>query len=488
MIRRVKMIVLLLFLTTCYAWAQTELSFKSDNKELNKAFKWARNKALSYAHDGSDLVGHWYEAALPNREAFCMRDVSHQSIGAEILGLSQHNFNMFLKFAQNISADKDYCSYWEINRYDKPAPVDYENDKDFWYNLPANFDMLYSAHRLYTWSGNKAYLDNPDFLNFYQLTMNQYINHWDLSFGEITHRKRSMHQIKDNAKSRFGGNRGIPTYNEGGRGEAYLGIDMSASIVAAYKAYAEILGLSGRIDESKKYLKKATREQKFLDDFWWDNERQAYRSIQYSDRNFDYFMVGDNQAFLHYLLYFDAISDPKKIKDITELYVTHFDKLIVELKSYLPIIFYENGHSDIATKMILDLCSAKNPRRDYPENSFTVIEHITRGLMGINVSAPENMVSTFSRLEKEQNRVEMENVSLLSNKISVIHLGSHKTVFTNQSGPALFWHARMAGQHEYLFVNGEQKPGSQIQENDQWYTYQSIKVSPGEVVSVSTEK
>jgi len=31
-------------------------------------------------------VGYWYEAALPGREAFCMRDVSHQSIGAETLG------------------------------------------------------------------------------------------------------------------------------------------------------------------------------------------------------------------------------------------------------------------------------------------------------------------------------------------------------------------------------------------------------------------
>lgn len=43
---------------------------------------------LSYAHDGTDSVGYWYEAALPQRETFCMRDVSHQSVGAQILGLS----------------------------------------------------------------------------------------------------------------------------------------------------------------------------------------------------------------------------------------------------------------------------------------------------------------------------------------------------------------------------------------------------------------
>lgn len=48
----------------------------------------ARKMVLSYAHDGTDSVGYWYEATLPQREAFCMRDVSHQSVGAQILGLS----------------------------------------------------------------------------------------------------------------------------------------------------------------------------------------------------------------------------------------------------------------------------------------------------------------------------------------------------------------------------------------------------------------
>ncbi|MFA6126609.1 MAG: hypothetical protein WC699_04845 [Bacteroidales bacterium] len=33
-----------------------------------------------------DPVGPWYEAAEPGREAFCMRDVSHQSMGAHALG------------------------------------------------------------------------------------------------------------------------------------------------------------------------------------------------------------------------------------------------------------------------------------------------------------------------------------------------------------------------------------------------------------------
>ena len=69
----------------------------------------------------SDPVGPWYEAALPGREAFCIRDVSHQCIGAEILGQGKQNLNMLRKFVENISEAKDFCSYWEINRHNLPA-------------------------------------------------------------------------------------------------------------------------------------------------------------------------------------------------------------------------------------------------------------------------------------------------------------------------------------------------------------------------------
>lgn len=88
--------------------------FTSSDSVLQKSFNWAKKQALSYAHDDSnDPVGAWYEAALPQREAFCMRDVSHQSVGAHILGLSKHNKNMMRKFAQNISESRDYCSFWK---------------------------------------------------------------------------------------------------------------------------------------------------------------------------------------------------------------------------------------------------------------------------------------------------------------------------------------------------------------------------------------
>lgn len=89
----------------------SRLSFQSSSARLNQGFQWAMRQALSYVHSGGDPVGYWYEAALPGREAFCMRDVSHQSSGAEAMGFSAHNLNMAQKFARSISESKDYCCY-----------------------------------------------------------------------------------------------------------------------------------------------------------------------------------------------------------------------------------------------------------------------------------------------------------------------------------------------------------------------------------------
>lgn len=462
-----------------------DLDFDSSNQKLTEAFYWAKDKALSYAHDDSDPVGYWYEAALPDREAFCMRDVSHQAIGAEILGLGKHNYNMFLKFAQNINREKDYCTYWEINRYNKPAPVDYENDDDFWYNLPANFDVVQSAYRLYQWTGNEDYLKNRDLNAFYHLSLNEYVDHWDLEKDKILVRNRSMHLKDTPDNSRFGTNRGIPTYNEGGRGETRLGIDLPASMIAAYKAYAELLKLNGKLLESKTYTEKAQRAQEFLDSFWWDPEKREYRSIAYADGTYDYFWVGEQQAFLHYLFYFDAISDDAKIMKIVEDYEANFNRLIVELKSYLPIIFYENGKSKIADQMIIDLCSPENQRRDYPENSFTVIEHITRGLMGINVDAPSNTFSTVSRMADGAAWAEMKHIPLLSNQIGVKHFGRSKTTAINESGGSINWTAKIPGIHSYLYIDGRKTACKKVGTGRQPYSYLTLTLKEGDSATVS---
>lgn len=168
-----------------------KVTFQSSDADLNKIFEWAKKQALAYAFE-NDPVGLWYEAALPGREAFCMRDVSHQSMGAHTLGLEAYTKNMLREFAKNISESKDWCSFWEINRYALPPRVDYYNEDEFWYNLPANFDVLDCCYRMYTWTGDRDYLEDPIFLNFYEKTVYDYVEKWDLSLDKIMKRERIM--------------------------------------------------------------------------------------------------------------------------------------------------------------------------------------------------------------------------------------------------------------------------------------------------------
>ncbi|NNK49182.1 MAG: hypothetical protein HKP01_09950, partial [Gemmatimonadetes bacterium] len=68
------------------------ITLASDHPGLVEGFEWAKETALGYVRAG-DPVGPWFEAALPGREAFCMRDVSHQAEGALALGLYDHTLN-----------------------------------------------------------------------------------------------------------------------------------------------------------------------------------------------------------------------------------------------------------------------------------------------------------------------------------------------------------------------------------------------------------
>jgi len=156
--------------------------------------------------------------------------------------------------------------------------------------------------------------------------------------------------------------------------------------------------------------------------------------------------------------------------------------LIVELKSYLPIIFYENGRSDIANKMIVELCSPENKRRDYPENSFTVVEHITRGLMGIEADAANKTITTFSRLENEDDWAEIDYIPILGTQISVKHRGHSETTFTNHGNTDIIWNVRMKKGGPVFKVDGK-KTQAFFTENG-CFSYTSVKVQAGKSITV----
>ncbi|MBC8081526.1 MAG: hypothetical protein H7X86_14375, partial [Gorillibacterium sp.] len=368
------------------------LQITSSSQELNQGFEWAQQQALAYAHQ-SDSVGPWYEAALPGREAFCMRDVAHQSMGASVLGLNKHNKNMLYRFAENISAGKDWCTFWEIDRNNLPVKEDYQSDDTFWYNLPANFDLLDCCLRQYLWTGDPAYITDPVFLNFYERTVKEYVQHWDKDGDGLIEHYESY------------GVRGIGSYVED-ESHALLAGDLVAAQYAGYRAYARFQEILGNHEKHKLYADKARKIQEMYAQDWWNESKKRFNGALLKDGSFldEYYYSGN---FLP--LYFDIIKEGTK-KELALQDVVINGASNVEELSYLPDVFYRNGLSDLAYETTLSLMSPDLKRREYPEVSYSAVHNIISGLMGISANATKRLITITPQLPEKLEWIKASNI------------------------------------------------------------------------------
>lgn len=423
-----------------------EVSFRTSDTALQNAFHWAKEMALHYKGKPGDAVGAWYESALPPRNAFCMRDISHQCIGAEILGMSAENKNMFTLFAKNISESKDWCSYWEINKDNKPCPDDYRNDKEFWYNLNANFDILYASWRLYLWTGDKTYIENPLFVNFFEKSVNEYITHWMLNSDSLLTRKAYLNApVPFNIEEPFHRCHGLPSYTEG-RQNLKMGVDLVAAIYRGLLSYSYILQLKGNSNMANIYANKAKEYQKHIDKFWWDDQASLYNTYYTNDHKFG---KDEGEPFL---LWFDVLKDSiRKRKTIEHINSINWN---VENLSYLPLLMYKNNYWNEAYNYILHLSNPSTKRREYPEVSYGILEGIVQGLMGIDADARYHRVSTMYR-GKGESTSEISHLPVLGTQITVKHIYNKKTIFFNEGNEAITWRVTFTGGFSSILVNGK---------------------------------
>jgi hypothetical protein len=476
-------------------WASTQtqrhdsrLVLESSDSRLVEAFDWAKGQALAFAFDG-DPVGPWYEAALPGREAFCMRDVAHQSTGAHAIGLAPHTANMLHHFAENISSSRDWCSYWEMDRHNRPAPVDYKSDAEFWYCLPANYDVLDSCYRMYLWTGDLAYINDPDFLNFYARTVTDYEQRWNLDSATVMKRKRRMNIVGDfNPGNPLQVFRGNPGYNEGQRGFV-LGVDLLSTQYAGYLAYAGIQQARGDDDLVRVYREKAFAVRALINNTWWDQSAAGF----YSRLSETYKLEGRADSAL---LYRDVVEDGPKLRSTLDAFVGAIRKTPssgVEGESHHAEILYRYGVPDLAYAQMIDLARADKDRREYPEVSYSIIGAIVTGTMGITIDA--GCGGREAPCIKSQSGLgdiawaELHNIPVRTNEITVRHEGRRKTIFTNLKGPALVWRPSFAGSFPSLLVNGIPAK-SHLEKGSLGREISSVKVpvAPGVTVRVETPK
>ncbi len=409
------------FLIAAKGYSQdARISFSSDDQALVKGFEWAKKQAMAYVFRGNDPVGPWYEAALPNREAFCMRDVSHQLAGAQLLGLADINKNLLSKFAAAIAESRDWCGYWEINRYNLPAPVDYKSDKDFWYNLPANFDIIDACYRAWLWTGDKTYINDPVFLNFYEKSLNEYVRRWDPDGDGL------MEGCPDSTSSR-----GLSSYNEEKYGK--VGIDLLAAQYIANLDYSKILTLRNRPAQSKDYLGRAEKIKTHINTGWWDSENKLYHHyMQYNGKWLD------DKQMMSFLLRWDVVPE-KRAPAVTDHLISVVSATGMEMNTYYPLETYRFGKAEEAYKLLVRLVSPDLKRREYPEVSFAAIETFAMGLMGIKADAATLTIRTKSRLTSATAWAQLKNMPVFDGTITVMHEGHLKSTLTNNTGSLIKW-------------------------------------------------
>ncbi|GAB4327319.1 MAG: hypothetical protein Kow00127_20080 [Bacteroidales bacterium] len=415
---------------------KSKLEFLSQDQELEQAVQWAINRSYLLA-SCDDPVGCWYEAALPRRNAFCMRDVAHQAVAAAILGLNPHNKNMISRFAGNVSPSRDFCSFWEIDSTGGPAPADYISDDDFWYNLPAGYDLVHSCFELFRWTGDRDYINSTPFPEFYRLTLTEFTRHWQLTPADWFTRNRYLHQPLPGKGEplRFFGRRGIPSYHEAGNSATLLGIDLSAAMYAGFMAGAQMMQLTGNNKQALEYNLTAKTIASAIDSLFYFPERQEFATIFYENGDTSWFLAAPGNAYSFYLLHFGVPLDEERKQNLLKPYLRLGESLTVELASHLPLIFYRNGYPDRARDMILNLASPNRNRRDYPEVAFSVVDAVVRGMLGLEADAVSNRI-VLSPVRGVP-PVRVNNIHLLGGTIDVAVDGNEIRIVSRLEVPVI---------------------------------------------------
>jgi len=461
------------------------IEFESSNTTLVDGFRWAKRQALAYARtDGS--IGPWYEASLAGRNAFCMRDVSHQSTGAQFLGLGPRTLNMLRRFAANISAAKKWCTWWEITRDNQPAPADYNHDHDFWYDLPANFDVVDACYRQWLWSRDSAYLDHV-FLNFYRHTVTDYVAAWSHgNDGLLEHMPSDGHM-------------GIGTYDEDLQDEVLVGSDLIAAQYAAYRRYAAIAHFRGEADVAAEFDRKADRLKELYNSEWWDSAHNCYFGALGEDGKFHSDMKeGGGRGTLEFPLYYELTAPGPRIEASLKILEQRLAADLsaaqeatsgVEGRSYMADIFYMYGRSSSGYSALMAMMDPALKRREYPEVSYTAIGNLGSGLMGIRPSLQPSVIETFPQLTADTNWAALHHIPTGENTISVKHVATGKTEITNQTGPELTWHAGFPVKREALTVNGKKAQAqSRMRMGGVAESYCEIPVKAGETCVVEVPR
>ncbi len=366
-----------------------------------------------------------------------------------MLGLAAANRNMLGRFAASVDEKRDWAGYWEIDGEGRPSSADYVSDADFWFNLPANFDVLDAIVRMWRWTGDDTYRDDPRFREFFRRTVKDYVTRWQLQPEKILHRPRIANQRLESGK--FVHSRGIPSYSEGPK-DFIFGADLLAAEYRGLRSFQEIAVTPQDKALAVSAQSVADQIQQLLEGIAWSQSQQHYLGVIRQDQSG--FESGDAMT-----LYFGAAKDPDHLRGALD-YISspkYWQKINIEEESYAPLVLFRYGRTEPAYRILTDLSRPEKPRREYPEVSYAVIAAVVGGTMGVRPSRSGELfdVQTLAQLPSAAEEASLQSLPFRNNVVDIKHIRSSSSALSNRSGPALRWRAVFQGTVRQLKVDGK---------------------------------
>lgn len=480
------------------------LIIHSSDQDLNKAFNWAQEKALSYVQTGktgpinawengpgTDTVNYLpsYWAGYPKRTAFYSRDFCHQLEGAHFLGLEAENFTMMKAFAASANSSKKWFPLWAINFDGSPYTIDYKSDSNFVREVPATFELVEKAHELYCWTGDDRYIQDPNLWEFYEKSVSEFI--------ELHDQQIPNGIAEGTGKGIFDG---AASYNEQKDQPLIEAGDALASQYKAYLAFAQFAQLKGDEKVFHEFSLKAEQLKNLFNESWGIKNTPLYNRGYLANgtpvdgwgKENSWFMpmkgiteFGSDRT-LNYLTFIDERLESKA--DIPDN---------IEAISYIPEMFFLHHQNELGWKWLTYILekldqehsysSATGRNGDYPEVSYVFIRNVIIDLLGVKPNAAKNEVRTLSHLPTALEFLGVENITLGSSKLAVHHEGITKSTLNYQTGTnPLTWNAEFLGTHPELLVNGKKVKAQTYLEEGVVKSSVVAQLSPGEAVTIQT--
>ena len=244
--------------------------------------------------------------------------------------------------------------------------------------------MLDASYRMFSWSGDPAYITDPARLRFYDRTVTDYVARWGLGLDAIMKRPRIMNRKAADPDARFAQSRGIPGYNEETEGFV-AGLDLLATQYAGFTAYARIQEARGDNAAARTWLARAAEVKAFVNRTWWDDQSNGFYAHLAADyrlarRGADSWNIAE--------LYWPVADDGAHLRAALARLVDQIRRspsAPIEEQSHHPEVLYRYGVADLAYSQIMDLSRPDRGRREYPEVPYAIVGAVVTGLMGVSV-------------------------------------------------------------------------------------------------------